>query len=543
MEITTLLGKFLQSISKNIYDDSEQSKELIEQLTQIANIYNSGKNNTELINSLKSITKEFGEDDKELKENDREEGKEKEEEALKESQPESQERTLEELQPENQEEALKEPQPENQERALEEPQPESQERELEEPQPEFQERTLEGKREEDNEEEKIDLKPFDWKAFVYEIDNEGLFTRYYNDINGCYIGGYGNDDEIAKIGTDLTWNRDVVRDSSNLQKFQILLTTQKLGKVRGKGDRGGSTSCFTISVTEEELARLKLSEDMELKLENGKDLVNTLDSIVHSNDPKDDRTIRNQKVLIPFTNKKLEVSSIDIEMAKTIIKVLRFLETPSIANSKYFNIQFDGNSLDMEQTIKIANIFSKLPIKFKIRHANGRGNYHAEEHGTWIIGSPEITNKGKDILTLDVKDGLATEKNIAELERFLREDSLVSRICERANVYIRRIDYWKNAKRKDGLPLTDEDKEYVQSKIKEAEEELKKEIDYEKIQSVDQEIQKLYEKLKPTQNKDTQSLKKMSGMALREGISRQDTDMAKQQEHEHEHKKDGAEYE
>ena len=30
-------------------------------------------------------------------------------------------------------------------------------------------------------------------------------------------------------------------------------------------------------------------------------------------------------------------------------------------------------------------------------------------------------------------------------------------------------------------------------------------------------------------------------MALREGISRQDTDMAKQEEHEH--KKDGAEYE
>ncbi len=518
MEITTLLGKFLQSISKNIYDDSEQSKELIEQLTQIANIYNSGKNNTELINSLKSITKEFGQDDKELKENDREEGEEKEEEALKEPQPESQERELKELQPEHQE------------------------RELEEPQPEFQERTLEGKREEDNEEEKIDLKPFDWKAFVYDSSdrrNAGLNTRYYNNDNGYYIGGAGNIDEIENSGTDSRTNRDIVRDK---EKFQILLTTQKLAKVHTRQDRG-SKGCFTISVTEEELARLKLSEDMELKLENGKDLVNTLDSIVHSNDPGDDRTIRNQKVLIPFTNKKLEVSSIDIEMAHTIMKVLRFLDSFGLAtNRKAFNILFDGNSLDMEQTIKIANIFSKLPIKFQIRHCNGRNYNMAIYEGTMIIGSPEIANKGKDILTLDVKDGVTTEKNISELERFLREDSHISWICERANEYRGNIDYWKNAKRKDGLPLTDEDKEYVQSKIKETEEKLKKyEVDYEIIQALDQEIQKLYEKLKPTQNKDTQSLKKMSGMALREGISRQDTDMAKQEEHEH--KKDGAEYE
>ena len=32
-------------------------------------------------------------------------------------------------------------------------------------------------------------------------------------------------------------------------------------------------------------------------------------------------------------------------------------------------------------------------------------------------------------------------------------------------------------------------------------------------------------------------------MALREGVSTQDTDMARQQEQEHGHKKDGAEYE
>lgn len=507
MEITTLLGKFLQSISKNIYDDSEQSKELIEQLTQIANIYNNGKDNTNLINKLKSITKEFGEDNKETKENDEKEEKDKKAET---------EGT------EKEKEGLKEIQSESK-----------------------QEMTLEGPREENNEEEKIDLKPFDWKAFVYQ-DSEGCFSRYFNNENGNRIGGYGHDDEIAKIGIDLTWNRDIVRDNWHLQNFRILLTTQKLGKVTGRGDRGGSRSCFTISVTEEELARLKLSDDMELELENGKDLVDALDSIVQSNNPKDDRTIRNQKVLIPFTNKKLEVSSIDIEMAQTIMRVCTFLDRVKGTHPKKFNILFDGNSLDMEQTIKIANIFSKLPIRFQIRHCNEQNSHQTIDIGTneLIIGSPEIANKGKDILTLDVKDGFATEKNIAELERFLREDSVVSWVCENADGYRGNIDYWKNAKRKDGLPLTDEDKEYVQSKIKEAEEELKKyERDYEIIQAEVQEIQKLYEKLKPTQNNDTQSLKKISGMALREGVSTQDTDMARQQEQEHGHKKDGAEYE
>lgn len=499
MEITTLLGKFLQSISKNIYDDSEQSKELIEQLTQIANIYNNGKDNTNLINKLKSITKEFGEDNKENDKNAEKEGTEKEKGGLEELPPESKE-----------------------------------------------EMTLEGQREEDNEEEKkIDLKPFDWKAFVYQ-DAEGYYSRYFNNENGNSIGGYGHYDEIAKIGTDSTWNRDIVRDNGDLQSFRILLTTQKLGKVTGRNNRGGSRSSFTISVTEEELARLKLSEDMELELENGKDLVDALDSIVQSNDPKDDRTIRNQKVLIPFTNKKLEVSSIDIEMAQTIMRVCTFLDRVKGTNSKKFNILFGGNSLDMEQTIKIANIFSKLPIRFQIRHCNEQNSHQAivdDWTNALIIGSPEIANKGKDILTLDVKDGFATEKNIAELERFLREDSVVSRVCKNADGYRENIDYWKNAKRKDGLPLTDEDKEYVQSKIKEAEEELKKyERDYEIIQAEVQEIQKLYEKLKPTQNNDTQSLKKISGMALREGVSTQDTDMARQQEQEHGHKKDGAEY-
>ncbi len=56
------------------------------------------------------------------------------------------------------------------------------------------------------------------------------------------------------------------------------------------------------------------------------------------------------------------------------------------------------------------------------------------------------------------------------------------------------------------------------------------EKEYQKIQRFSQKIQELYKNLDQTQGKDTQSLKEMSEKALREGISTQDTDMARQQE-------------
>lgn len=56
------------------------------------------------------------------------------------------------------------------------------------------------------------------------------------------------------------------------------------------------------------------------------------------------------------------------------------------------------------------------------------------------------------------------------------------------------------------------------------------EKEYQKIQRFSQKIQELYKNLDQTQGKDTQSLKEMSEKALREGISTQDTYMARQQE-------------
>ena len=63
-------------IQNNIKNFSEQYKEFLGELTKIANLYEKGKNNINLINQLKSITKKLEEIDKENdKENDIEEEK------------------------------------------------------------------------------------------------------------------------------------------------------------------------------------------------------------------------------------------------------------------------------------------------------------------------------------------------------------------------------------------------------------------------------------------------------------------------------------
>ena len=221
-----------------------------------------------------------------------------------------------------------------------------------------------------------------------------------------------------------------------------------------------------------------------------------------------------------------------METAKTIYETIMFLD-----DNKTFNILSDGKSLDMGETIKIANIFSKIPIRFQINHYDGkdedRGRSPAKDYlGGLVIESNEKEGTGENILTFDVKNGFTTKENIQELERLLREDWSCSRVTERVNRNKKNIHYWKyDAKRKDGLPLTDEDKEVCARKVKELEGKLKEdEKEYQKIQRFSQKIQELYKNLDQTQGKDTQSLKEMSEKALREGISTQDTYMARQQE-------------
>lgn len=59
MEINTLIGELFLNISKNADKNSEQYKEFLGELTKIANLYEKGKNNINLINQLKSITKKL----------------------------------------------------------------------------------------------------------------------------------------------------------------------------------------------------------------------------------------------------------------------------------------------------------------------------------------------------------------------------------------------------------------------------------------------------------------------------------------------------
>lgn len=494
MEINTLIGELFLNISKNADKNSKQYKEFLEELIKITNSYEKGKDNTNLVNELKSITKNFRENDKETK---RDYTKEE---------PKEERATEQEAKKENLDG----------------------EKFLRESKKEFKEMSsTEQKEDVDKEEEKITFKPFDWKAYVYEVNHGGCYSRYYNNDAGRNIGGSGYNDIISKAYNDKDYKRDIYKEK-NSSDFQILLATEKLRNVNGKLNRGGTSSSLMISVTADELSKLKMSDDMELKLENGKDLVDRLDSIVHSYDPNNDSEIRNQKLLVPFTNKKIEVSSIDIETAKTIYDTIMFL-----SNNKTFNILLDGKSLDMEETIKIANIFSKLSIGFQINHWDGKSHNHAKGFNKdLIIASAENEDRGQNVLTFDVKSGFTTKENIAELERLLREDYICSGVVERVNRYKERIHYWKyNAKRKDGLPLTEEDKEVCARKVKELEEKLKKEEkEYQKIQQLNQRIQELYKKLEQSQNNGTQSLKEMTEKALREGISTQDTDIARQQE-------------
>lgn len=306
---------------------------------------------------------------------------------------------------------------------------------------------VEQKEDVNKEEEKITFKPFDWKAYVYDVNHGGYNSRYYNNDAGRKIGGYGYQDIILKTQgyNDIDYKRDIYRETENSSDFQILLTTEKLGNVYGYLNRNGTKSSIMISVTADELATLKMSEDMELELENGKDLVNTLDRIVHpydlldrivhSHDPYRDSEIQNQKLLVPFTDRKIEVSSIDMETAKTIYETIMFLD-----DNKTFNILSDGKSLDMGETIKIANIFSKIPIRFQINHYDGkdedRGRSPAKDYwGGLVIESNEKEGTGENILTFDVKNGFTTKENIQELERLLREDWSCSRVTERVNRY------------------------------------------------------------------------------------------------------------
>lgn len=503
MEINALIGELFLNISKNADKNSEQYKEFLGELTKIANLYEKGKNNINLINQLKSITKKLEEIDKENdKENDIEE--EKKEERV----------TEQELREENLDkgEILSESKQELSETTL-----------------------VEQKEDVNKEEEKITFKPFDWKAYVYDVNHGGYNSRYYNNDAGRKIGGSGYNDTILEATSgynDCAYKRDIYRENEHSSYFQILLTTEKLRNVSGYLNRGRSRSIIMISVTADELATLKMSEDMELELENGKDLVNTLNRIVHSYDPYNDSEIQNQKLLVPFTDRKIEVNSIDIETAKTIHETIMFLN-----DNKKFNILSDGKSLDMGETIKIANIFSKIPIRFQINHYDGKDEYRTRStakdyRGGLVIESDEKEGTGENILTFDVKNGFTTKENIQELERLLREDGRCSSVTEIVNRYKKNIHYWKcDAKRKDGLPLTDEDKEVCARKVKELEGKLKKdEKEYQRIQRLSQKIQELYKNLDQTQGKDTQSLKEMSEKALREGISTQDTDMARQQE-------------
>jgi hypothetical protein len=277
--------------------------------------------------------------------------------------------------------------------------------------------------------------------------------------------------ENGVAGDEIEGKKNIYRNGN---QYLVGLTTEELEKLILNPHIRTVKQNIAFIVKEEDLPYLKISRDMQLKLEDDRSLVEEI-----KNDPSHhDRgtSIIEKKVLLPFSNKRPKIDEVEYEFAQIVCKFEKELDE---SKRNFFNITSGNQELSIEEVIWLATIFSKTEYDFTIEARKNLNS--AKEIEPKNIGKNRFGNSSKQlcissvkeiehaascrILSLDVKNGFCNEENIKRFRDYVLEVYSLEELEKQKEKAI--IELQERIKR--GSRFIEDSKEKVRVKEKEIE--------------------------------------------------------------------------
>ena len=230
-------------------------------------------------------------------------------------------------------------------------------------------------------------------------------------------------------------------------KYIIILTTDELQEIYQVKNRKTPGQYIAFVVDKEQLPYLRISETSQLLLddENHTNLCQEMVDLDNQHKIGYSDTELPNKVLIPFSDKKQEISSIDTDFANFIFERLTAYNQKCV--DTYHSEQIDdlrflsnGKSLNIQESIQLASILSETPYNFYLNSCASKSglfiskNYHYNPQKCeyrLTTHSNKIGSGYCNPLIFDISNGFCTKENINTLRQYLMD--VCSKRKERAH--------------------------------------------------------------------------------------------------------------
>ena len=300
--------------------------------------------------------------------------------------------------------------------------------------------------------------------------------------------------ENGVTGHEIEGKKNIYRNGN---QYLVVLTTEELEKLIVNPHIRTVKQNIAFIVKEEDLPYLKISRDMQLKLEDDRSLVAEI-----KKDPShhgSGTSIIEKKVLLPFSNKRPRIDELEYEFAQFVCKFEKELDE---RKNNIFNITSGNQELSIEEVIWLATIFSKTEYDFTIE---ARKNLDcAKEIDPKYSGKNQFGNSSKQlcissvkeiehaescrILSLDVKNGFCNEENIKRFRDYVLEVYSFEKLVKQKEEAIKELEWQKKIKM--GKSFIEDSEKTVRVKEKKIE----------KIQSILQQISEFETKIQGKEN-------------------------------------------
>lgn len=334
------------------------------------------------------------------------------------------------------------------------------------------------------EEERIEYKAYDWRALIYK--NSGLDGR---------VSNYDRRDTVTQKVDDRIEHRAVEEREGkkniyrNGNQYLVALTTDELANLIINPNIRSVKQNIGFIVEEEELPYLKVSKNMQMKLEDNRSLVTEIqrDTSHHH----EGVSIIEKKVLLPFSNKKPTINELEYKFAQFVCKFEKGLD-----NRKYniFNITSDNQELRIEEVIWLATIFSKTEYDFTIEACKNLDNANTIEPRDWhnqnnfgnsskqlcIVSVKDIGHaESCRILSLDVKNGFCNQENIERFRDYVMKVYDLEGLVEKKEETVKELEWRKKRKLEKYIKDSEKEIQVIERKIANAQQILQQISEFE----------------------------------------------------------------
>lgn len=315
----------------------------------------------------------------------------------------------------------------------------------------------------------IQYQEHDWSAYVYG--------------KNCLMSYFTSKDTAVFFNVDPSHITKRIHFTKEGTCFLQFRPNQLYRSINKKSRKGEKAHYLSLQLSSEEFDHLFVDETTKFNLEDGSDL---MEAIIDA-----DRRIGNckqmKKIMLPYSEKEIVPDRDDVLFAKILFdfyrhKVYEINSTNSYGNFNIINILSNQESIHVSEMLYLARIFKQCNLSFTIdateetgfRNPNFISSIYSQvdcsknwsdprgyESMSQCLDEIYINSKKpstKRGLILDLAHGFSSKENIEEFYFYILNASAVKSWQKELDICNQTIERIRNSVRKDGLPLTEEDK-------------------------------------------------------------------------------------